>query len=69
MVQRLADLLRLEPSEWPEESDAPADTPAVTGRGPDAPATTTGRGPDATATVPGQRTGPVRRPSWFARPR
>ncbi|MEU8781482.1 acyl-CoA dehydrogenase family protein [Streptomyces sp. NPDC048637] len=59
---RLADLLRLEPSEWPEEDEAPDEAPAET------PATTV-RAEDTTPTVPGQRTGPVQRHAWFARPR
>lgn len=49
--RRLADLLRLEPSEWPE--DEPAADPAATVPG-----------EDTAATVPVQRTGGSRRRPW-----
>ncbi|WP_329144297.1 acyl-CoA dehydrogenase family protein [Streptomyces sp. NBC_01456] len=48
---RLADLLRLEPSEWPDDDPA-ADPPATV------------PGEDAAATVPVQRTGGSRRRPW-----
>ncbi|BDM71043.1 acyl-CoA dehydrogenase [Streptomyces nigrescens] len=51
---RLAEQLRLAPSEWPDEEEA-------------AEAVDSGEG--APPTVPGQRTGSSRQRSWFARPR
>ncbi len=54
---RLAEQLRLAPSEWPDEEEAAGATDAAR----------TGDG--APPTVPGQRTGSSRPRSWFARPR
>ncbi|MFF8308461.1 acyl-CoA dehydrogenase family protein [Streptomyces lydicus] len=54
---RLAELLRLEPSEWPDDDHDGTATDAPDGSSAD----------EERPTVPGQRTAPARQRSWFAR--